>query len=642
MARVVVIDPDPRTRRRFAELIRPLGHTADLFADETAALAGWGIDEPAVVLAGLGPGGALAEGIWETMQTLGAERVIWTGPIPEMALKLLQSGKGHGFVMVPPTAPAVAALFGDDQAPGGADWSGPQALEAVDGSAKRVPLAQVLFLAHRIGATGRVEVSGGGAAFSIGVQSGRVVAWSGLPGLLEERLEGVSPSGAGDLMGQLGAAIGQGASPDLAMQTAAVALGARVAATLQEPGLHVRWRADGFGAGAPMPLPTPIPSLLASGLSEARGPVAVRRTYGPRRKLGVRATQPNDAPESQWRLPPVALRMVREAGRVDTLGELLAAAGGESDATWRALDLVVQLGLVAISEAAVSAPRRRPAPAVQAPDPADDIEVTAVEAAAVVDPELERLTQTLADLTRAEPHVVLGVKKADDASVEGLDQLFIERSAEFHPDRLAGADAKLKRLSEQCFTRVADAREALQDSDRRIELVERLRAAEAGVPWASYDDRRKAVLIGKQGEIALKKGSWDEAWRHLDRARRTDPTEFRYGFHALHAGWRAGKIPPHDAVQQLLALDGLTRGQAGDAFALAGEILLREELDEDHGYSLLEKAVERNPELVDAKRRLRLRDMRRRKEDDAQRQQAGPLRGLLRWGRKGDGGAGSA
>ncbi len=218
----------------------------------------------------------------------------------------------------------------------------------------------------------------------------------------------------------------------------------------------------------------------------------------------------------------------------------------------------------------------------------------------------------------------------------------MERSAEFHPDRLAGADAKLKRLSEQCFTLVADAREALRDSDRRIELVERLRAAESGVPWASAEDRRKAVFIGKQGEIALKRGSWDEAWGHLDAARRTDPTEFRYAFQALHAGWRSGAIAPNDAVEQMLALDGLTRGQAGDVFALAGEILLREELDEDRGYSLLEQAVERNPELVDAKRRLRLRDMRRRKEDEVQKQQTGALRGLLRWGRKGDGGPDSA
>ena len=115
----------------------------------------------------------------------------------------------------------------------------------------------------------------------------------------------------------------------------------------------------------------------------------------------------------------------------------------------------------------------------------------------------------------------------------------------------------------------------------RIELVERLRAEEEGRPWASADDKRRAVLIGKKGEIALKRQAWAEAYALLNEASETDPTSLAYRVNRLHAGWRAGELAGAAVVEDLLSIKDLTRGEQADVFALVGEIMLREGMDED-------------------------------------------------------------
>lgn len=637
MARVVIIDPDPRTRRQLATLLGTSGHHIDVFSSEASALAGWGMEDPALIFVSMGPGGQLARELWGTLESLGATEVIWTGPTREPVATMLDADQGVGFLATPATAAAVQGFLGrlsGEEAgggqPAGPSWSGPDALRAVDGNARRFPIARVLFLAHRVNATGRLSVSGGGSIAEIGLQNGRVVGWSGLPGLVARGLGAVTDGGPGDLMGQLGQHIGQGTPPDQAMEAAAVGLGLWVADRVSASGVTVRWT-DAPWTASPMPLPRSIPQLLSAGLGQGRPAALVRRTYGAQRHAAVRATPPIDAPQSQWGLSPAALRLVRLTQTPQSLGDLLGSAGGESDQSWAAFDFVLQLGLVELDAAAAHPPAPEPAPASAPSGPAPQTDGAASEFH-----EVEALTEVLTQLQGAEPHVVLGVETAEQASVEALDQLFVKRSAEFHPDRFASKGQEVQRIAAEIFTLVTEAREALRDSDVRIELVERMRALESGKPWASSADKQKARLLHRQGMVDLRRQAWAAAWPVLQKTRETDPTEVRYVIDALQAGWRAGEVDPGAAAVELLGLSDLTRGEQAEVFALAGEMMLRAGKDEDKAYELLQKAVDRNPELTDAKRRLRLRDMRVQKEAEAAQKRSG-LRGLFGgWGKKPD------
>lgn len=631
MARVVIIDPDLRSRRQLATALANAPHTVEAFSSEAAALAGWGSEDPGLLFVAMGPDGQDVEDLWSTLQSLGATEVVWTGPRRDPVGPHLEAGRGVGFLATPPSAAAVASVLARLSGSAGPasvaeSWSGIEALRRVDGNARRFPLARTLFLAHRISASGRLAVSGGGAVVVLGLQNGRVVGWTGLPGLVSRGLGVVDDGGPDDLMGQLGQVIAKGTPPNEAMAAAAAGLGLWAADRVDASGLSLRW-SDETWTSAPMPLPRSLAQVVATGLATGRPASLVRRTYGARRNCAVHVTPPNDAPQSQWGLPTAALRLVRLAERAASLGTLLGAAGGESDQTWSALDLVLQLGLLSLDEdesaAPAAAPAADPIPGLEADPEEDD------------DPEVQELEAVLAEVDGAEPWQVLGVETAEQASVQGLDTLFFERSASYHPDRFVQQSARARRIAAAIFASVSDAREALRDGDRRIELVERLRAAEAGKPWASSADKQKARLTYRQGMVELKRQSWATAWPLLMQTRETDPTEIRYTIDALQAGWRAGALAPRDIVTELLGIQDLTRGEQAEVFALAGEVMLRSNLDEDQAYDLLQKAVDRNPELTDAKRRLRLRDMRLQKESDDARKRAG-LRGLFgSWGGKG-------
>ncbi len=625
----MIIDPELQSRRQLALILAESPHNVEAFSSEAAALAGWGSEDPSLLFVAMGPEGEDAGDLWDTLERLGATKIVWTGPRRDPVEELLAAGQGIGFLSTPPAGPHVQAFLSRlaeqaDPDRTAQDWSGLNALQRINGNARRFPLARTLFLVHRIGATGRIAVSGGGAVSVLGIQGGKVVGWEGLPGLVARGLGVVDDGGPADLMGQLGQVIGRGTSPDDAMAAAATGLGLWVADRVDASGLSIRWTDEPW-TGAPMPLPRSLTQILVSGLGSGRPAAVVRRAYGSRRNNEVTATPPSDAPQAQWGLPPSALRLVRLAERAPSLGTLLGAAGGESDQLWIALDLVLQLGLVALDDSEGVAP----APAVAPVEEPDE------DPGAEEDPEVQGLEETLEELKGAEDWQILGVETAEQASVQGLDALFFERSAAFHPDRFVHKSPRARRVAAALFARVSDAREALRDTDKRIELVERLRAVEAGKPWASAAEKHKAKLSYRKGMVEFKRQAWTAAWPLLQETRDTDPTDVRYTIDALHAGWRAGVLEPRAVVMELLGLQELTRGEQAEVYALAGEVMLRSSLDEEQAYDLLQKAVDRNPDLTDAKRRLRLRDMRLQKESEEARKRGG-LRGLFGgWGSKG-------
>jgi tetratricopeptide (TPR) repeat protein/CheY-like chemotaxis protein len=649
VGRILVIEPDTRISQALARLLRGSGQTAELVADEMAALATL-MERPAdLVLAAAGPGAALARRTWSALATLDPEpTIVWTGPIRAMALPLLEAGRGEDFLETPPAAPALQSLLARIVGvPASADrWSGRDFLARIDGEAARFPPARVLFLAHRVSGTGVLSVTSGDVAWTVALKKGRIAGCTGLADL--HAADGPAPSAsAPPLMAALGRAIGMGADPDTAMHAAGVGIARAALRATELPDATVRFVTAEPQGGA-VQLPTSIPRLLAEAAGRERPPAAVRSALGSRRKAPVRVQVPGDAPESQWGLPPVALRLLRDGTRVETLGELLGAArGGETDEVWAAVDLLACLGLLSIGEGGGGTGR------VVAP-PEDDIEIEIIAEppaaapapapAAQAGPELDEegaaLKAWFDGVVGEKPWVVLGIEDSEEMTADGVESAFRKQSANFHPDRYLSASKMTQAVAKRCFARLVEAKEALSDVDVLLEARQRMRAAEEGRPYASPAEQQQARLIAKRADVAARKKQWAEAHRLWTEACEVDPTEVSYQWFHLETGWRSGEIPGAEAEPAMLALKSMKLGHRANLMAIVGEIRLRAG-DEAGAYEAFAKAVEMNPDHVDARRRIRLRDMRQAKAEPQKGRGLSSLRGLFSFGKKGGGDPGA-
>ncbi len=644
MARIVVIEPDPRVLQALGRALHGSGHAVDVYSDEMSALAELTVRPADLVIAAAGPGGSAARRAWSALEVLeAAPPIVWTGPVRAMVLPLIQAGRGVDFLETPPTRPAVTGLLQRLLGGGAAEdrWSGPGFLDQVDGDSERFPPARVLFLAHRVSASGTLTVGEGDFAWSVQLRKGRIIGCTGVLGLTGEQPP-EADADAPDLMAALGLAIGRGADPDATMRTGGVAIARLAIATADGPAQPVAFAVAEAGR-APIQLPSTVPQLLAEAARQQHLAADVRRRWARSRLSAITLQPPDDAPESQWGLPPVALRLMRDAARVGTLGELLGAArGGETDEVWQAVDLLRCLGVLSIEEG--TRPAAAPAPAAEVA--MDDIEIEAIapEPAAAPapdggpadDPEA-LLRAAYAAMKGADPWTVLGIDDPDQLEDDELESVFRKRSAEFHPDRFQGASARVGKIAAACFARVGEARAAFDDTDFLIETRQRLRARKEGRPFATESQKSEARLVAKRAEVAARKKQWDEAHRLWVKATEIDGTEVSYTWHRLESGWRAGVLPGTEVAKALLSLDGLTIGHGAEVYNVVGEIRLREG-DLDGAYAAFTRCIELKPDHIDARRRLRLRDM-RSKPDEAGGgggKGLGALKGLFSFGRKGD------
>lgn len=636
MARIVVIEPDARMAQAFARLLHGSGHAAELVADEMTALADL-MEHPAeLVLAAAGPGGAGARRVWSALQTLEPQpAIVWTGPLRAMVLPMLDAGRGEDFVETPPSAAALSGVLSRlVGTPAAADrWSGVDFLATVDGAASRYPPARVLFLAHRVSASGTLSVGPqGGDGWTVSLKNGRIIGCTGLASV--DAPSGPQPdASAPPLMAMLGQVIASGADPERAMHAAGVGIARAALRAGSDDRLHVTFAATEAPGGA-MQLPGRIPRLIAEARTLERPASAVRGALGARRKEAVGIQVPDDAPESQWGLTTVALRLLRDGARVETLGELLGAArGGETDEVWEAVDLLCCLGMLRIGDGVVVR-------AEAAPEGEDDIEIEPLAGGAAsgtgdvaLDEEAAALKAWLDDGREHLHWQVLGIEDSEQMTADGVEAAFRKQSASFHPDMYLSAAPGTQALARRCFARLVEAREALEDVDVLLETRQRKRAEEDGRPYASPAEQQQGRLIARRAEVSVRKSQWAEASRLWKEACAVDGTEVSYQWNRLLAGWRAGEIDGPTAEAEMLALKSMKVGQRADLMATVGEIRLRAG-DEEGAYAAFTSAVELNPDHVDARRRLRLRDMRQAKADGT-KSGGLSLKGLFSFGRKG-------
>lgn len=731
MARLLLVDPDAERREALARAIRQRGHTVLDLAGPVEALDAIQRAQVDLVFATVdalgGPGRPLARALGERSRGI----LVWLG---ESAVLKKVRGEGApvaGFLPLPVPDAALEGLLQRLAGDAGPTWSGHAFLRVVDGTSVRYPVPRVLFLVHRLQASGRLSVGGPEGEVIVDLRDGRVVDVLGLPGLAPGLPDGPRPS----LEAAVGAAIASGRPPDRALEQAAVALGAWAVAARGRPELRVRFAVGFAGDGAGFPLPLTVPRIIARGLQLARGPSRIRESFAPYVDALVKVELPDDAPEQRWGLPPAALRMVREATRLKTLGQLVSyGESGGSDETWLAADLLLVLGFIAVEgqdgvsipaedlttalpddlsggaevdeastgmgyafaedpsvaqlrdgaypgTAALGAPRavdavgtgsgaaagavdreRRPdegedededldesvrfdeslsfgaAGDLDDTGAFDDTGAYAVEGTGSfavhdgedpetlgqpetvpdsvpdsVDPATRQrleLQATLARLRRQGPAEVLGLTTSAAATPEGVEAAFRKVSAAFHPDRFGMATQAVRNLAASCFAVVGRAREdILADPDGLALLQKRLAAAEAGEVFLTSAEREVLGLRLKEARRALKRRAWEEAVRISAEVLEQDPESFQARFISVKARARSGELDLLEAATQLHAMVPTDPRSRAMLLYEKGELLLKAD-KEAAAYRAFKECVEADPEHIEARRRLRLREMR--------------------------------
>lgn len=224
-----------------------------------------------------------------------------------------------------------------------AAWNDLEFLRRVDGASSTVPPLRVLFLAHRLSANGRLILRTSRERHEVHVHGGQVVSVSGWTDLLSR--VGVPGEPGDDLASLLNRAVQKQVRPDDALRAAGVTLGAHLARMVGSSSIRVRFDEDATERGMRTPLLDSVPRIIAIGLREMRPPDLLRAEYG--RQMDRRVTLcPLDAEAPvKAGLDTLAHRMLREARSRPSLSAFLSDTG---DARWVALDLLVQLGLVAL------------------------------------------------------------------------------------------------------------------------------------------------------------------------------------------------------------------------------------------------------------------------------------------------------
>jgi curved DNA-binding protein CbpA/CheY-like chemotaxis protein len=208
---------------------------------------------------------------------------------------------------------------------------------------------------------------------------------------------------------------------------------------------------------------------------------------------------------------------------------------------------------------------------------------------------------------------ILGVPT--NATAEEISQAYVDLAKRTHPDRFSGASGPVRHLAEEIFGQISKAHETLSDRDRRLEYI-RDRGNRARDQQDLEEGQRalKAELEFQKGVVSLRKKSYPQAAAHFEAAVNLYPEEGEY--HA-YRGW-AHYLEDPDAPGRIKeALEHILRGRKlaparekpylflGRLYKAADRVKIAEKM--------FTRAVQLNPDCVDALRELRLLNMRREK-----------------------------
>jgi CheY-like chemotaxis protein/curved DNA-binding protein CbpA len=213
----------------------------------------------------------------------------------------------------------------------------------------------------------------------------------------------------------------------------------------------------------------------------------------------------------------------------------------------------------------------------------------------------------------ANPFEILGVSQS--ASNEKIAAAHETIAAQAHPDRVNASSESVRQLASEVFGQVERAFETLSDPRRRQEYV--LARKRKDRVAAEHDEANRSLEAEKQfqlGETALRARAYEIALRCFGRSLELNPREGEY--HA-HYGYALHMCHPDDTQIVQEALEHAKRGMklASDRekpYLLMGR-LCKATGRAGAAEKMFTRAIEIQPDCVEALRELRLIDMRRRK-----------------------------
>jgi CheY-like chemotaxis protein len=344
-------------------------------------------------------------------------------------------------------------------------------------------------------------------------------------------------------------------------------------------------------------------SLIAEGV-RTRMPLALIDRY-----LAERADQlvvPGENPFYQYQDVELSVAEKTLLDRLDGRQRLGALARG-GEALRRTLYALSVLQLVELRASPVSGRRRDetlpPRPAETKPEPTTgDDSALGVELSAMA----ERMRN-------ADAFGVLGVERT--ASEETIRNAYANLAKRTHPDRFVNASGAVHRMAEEVFGLVSAAYEAIGDAASRLAYV-RGEADRRKLEEEMAEGQRavRAELEFQKGEAALRARRPDLALEHFQRAVDTYPDEGEY--HAS-LGYALHLTRPLDLVTLKKAYAHIQKGRKlapdrAKPYLYLGRLALVEERAEV-AEKMFGRAVQLDPDCLDALRELRLINMRREK-----------------------------
>jgi CheY-like chemotaxis protein/curved DNA-binding protein CbpA len=223
------------------------------------------------------------------------------------------------------------------------------------------------------------------------------------------------------------------------------------------------------------------------------------------------------------------------------------------------------------------------------------------------------LTAMAERMRTADAFGVLGIDRT--ASEEEVRTAYANLAKRTHPDRFVRASAAIHRMAEEVFGFVSAAYEALGDSNARLAYMrDEANRRQLEEEIAGGQRAVKAELEYQKGEAALRSRRFDAALTHFQSAVDTYPDEGEY--HAS-LGYALHLTKPNDLTTLKKAYAHIQKGRKlapdrAKPYLYLGRLSLVEERAEV-AEKLFARAVQLDPDCLDALRELRLINMRREK-----------------------------
>lgn len=261
-------------------------------------------------------------------------------------------------------------------------------------------------------------------------------------------------------------------------------------------------------------------------------------------------------------------------------------------------------------------PRKQPIVPIVTPLPiAVPIEQTPPSKKAITSTEVQTLrhliTEKSKELEGKNYFEILGLDR--NATKEQIHKEYFKMAKMFHPDRVTGFGlTDLTGKADEIFQRINEANSILTDPEKRKEY-------EYEIDHGGQNLARKALEAEfefQQAMVFFRKRQYGEALKHFKDAFKLNPQE---GEHLAWIAWTVFNDPTVDREkmlsplkEQLLEAVNLSPKSADCNFFLGEVYLLLKE--DKRALTCFNKALEINPQHVDAARQVRFIKMRREKE----------------------------